>query len=268
MSENKKTAVIVSSVFAVIIIVMALLVPVEKKHQFYDKWGKLAVLAETDERAKYITDNEDMYPQNILELYYYDEDKFDFVYNYPFKKDNYKTMSFTEDELNCSEIPAIYMKDTRWAYEDDCIVSTNGCSAVSLTMANLYLNHNSDIDPVKIMQYIYENDYVGTWGGLSAKYAAEVYEHFGFECVEHAFDNFDITEEELKSAIDKENVVIMAGMSGENFGGHVIVIRGYDENGFYINDPANEEKTAAVWSFEDLGSELVRYWELSSGYEN
>ena len=56
----------------------------------------------------------------------------------------------------------------------------------------------------------------------------------------------------------------MAAMHGDTFGGHALIVRGYDENGFYINDPADEENTAQAWDFDVFANELGRYWEISA----
>ena len=263
--SDKKMVIGLSGLFAAVIIIMLLLIPVEKKHEYYEKWGKLAVLAETDERAKFAIENADLYPQIWFDLLYSSsEDTFDFAYRYPFCKDNYKTMSFTEEELNSDEVPALYMDDARWAYEDYGIL-TQGCVALTITMANLYVNHNDAVDPVKVIDYANEMGYSGL-GGIDQANVTEIMEHFGITSEEHIFDKENgekVTEDELKAAVDMENTVVMAAVRGETFGNHALIIKGYDENGFYINDPADSERTAAQWDFEVFENELVRYWVVT-----
>lgn len=263
MSDKKMVFGLVG-LFAAVIIIMLLLIPVEKKHEYYKKWGELAVLAETDERAKFAIDNAELYPEYWFEMLY-NENNFEYAYNYPFMKDNYKNMSFTDEELNGEEIPAIYMKDARWAYEMNGVVKSQGCVAVSVTMANLYLNHNGNVDPVKVFYYADEMGYSGL-GGINQKNLSEIIEHFGMTAEEHVFSDESgekVTESELKAAVDTEGAAVIAAVEGETFGKHALIIRGYDENGFYINDPANPEKTAQQWSFEVFENELTRYWIIT-----
>ena len=260
-ASNKKTAIVVSTVFAVILAVMLLLIPLELKNQKYEKWGVLAELAETDQRAQFIIDNEELYPDDVLS-YVYDEDEFDYIYNYPFFKDSYKTMSFTDEELNSAEVPELYMDDKRWAYEQNGEVRSYGCAAVSITMANLYVNHNSDVDPVKIMNYADDMGYTGL-GGIIATNINSILDYFGISYTEYILEK-PLTESELKALLDNKDTVIMAAMNGETFGGHALIIKGYDENGFYINDPASEENTAQILDFEILKNEMGRYWIISA----
>ncbi|MDE5577484.1 MAG: hypothetical protein K2J11_08870, partial [Oscillospiraceae bacterium] len=177
---TKKTAVTVIAFFAVILAAMIALIPVQRKNEFKAKWGTLAELAETDERARFITENEELYPKEILDIYYNRSDQFEYVYNYPFHKNDYSTMKFTEEELNSQTVPTLYMSDYRWSYEDNSIVKNNGCAAVSITMANLFLNHNSYIDPVFVMRYANEMDYNGIWGGIDAEKMPQLLTDLGF----------------------------------------------------------------------------------------
>lgn len=267
--SNKKTVIALCAVFAVITAVMLALLPYDMKRQKYEEFGKLAVLAETDSRAQYIIDNIELYPDKILQYYYSDSEDFDYVYGYPEHKDDYLTMSFTDEELEAEEIPALYMHDPRWAYVDDGVVKKCGCGAVCMTMANLYLHHDSAIEPVAVMRFAEANGYKSKiLGGIESAHISDVLAGCGFEFTEHNFDldeggSGTLKEEQLKADLDKENTVIMAAMYGDTFGSHAIIIRGYDENGFYINDPEEEEKTAQVWDFSVFSKELMRYYELS-----
>ena len=264
--SDKKMVFGLIGLFAAVIIIMLLLIPVEKKNEYYKKWGDLAVRAETDERAKFVIDNAELYSDYWLNMMYTDsESRFDFAYNYAFNKDNYKSMSFTDEELNCDEVPAIYMDDLRWSYELDGIVRTKGCAAASITMANLYLNHNSDVDPVKVINYADEIGHYGL-GGIDQEGVSDILDNFGLTSDEYVFDKDNgekVTESELRSAVDTEEAVVIAAVQGETFGNHSLIIRGYDENGFYINDPAGPERTAVQWDFEVFENELVRYWVVS-----
>ena len=150
---NKKSIIMFSILGVAIVLICFPLIHIESRRAYYDKWGELAALAETDERARFIIENEELYPQDILNLYYRKNDYFDFVYEYPFHKDDYANMSYTEKELNSDTVPALYMIDSRWAYEDNCRVRVYGCAAVSISMASLYLTHDTCVDPVKIMRY-------------------------------------------------------------------------------------------------------------------
>lgn len=272
MGKNKiniKAIIGVIAALLCVVVVLLLLVSVEKKREYYEKWGNLAVLAETDERAQYIIDNEELYPQEILDLYYRNNDDFEFVYNYPFHKDDYKTMSFTEEELNCDTVPALYMNDLRWGYEKirGDLIRSEGCATVALTMASLYINKDNSIDPKIVADKAVELDAIGFFGGLDSMQIEKVAKALGFQCNFYNYDpdlggvgKADI--DTIRSIIDSGHV-LMAGMCGDTFGGHALIIRSCSEDGvIYINDPASPEKTEMAWRFEDINPELYYIWEL------
>ena len=45
--------------------------------------------------------------------------------------------------------------------------------------------------------------------------------------------------------------------------GHFIVIVGYDENGYIVNDPNSPAKSSREWSFDQLSSQIKVMWEYS-----
>lgn len=269
--------IIIGSVIAVCCLaVLLLLIPIEKKREYYEKWGKLATAAETDERAEYIIEHYDEYPSDLIDKYMRaDADKadktLDFVYNYAFNKDNYSTMSFTEDEVNCESVPKLYMYDTRWCYEkfEGGYIKTDGCVAVSLTMANLYLNHNADLDPVKIARKAEEVDNIGYWGGISNEKMVQLCESIGFDAVEHNYSPKAEEKEEpdIQTIINalNENHVVMLGMVGETFGGHALIVTSCSEDGtMRFNDPASEENTDKTWNYSDVEPEMYFLWDISA----
>lgn len=264
---DKKTIIIASVVTVVCLGILCCLVPIEQKRQLHEKWGELAVLAETDDRAQFIIDNEELYPQEILSYYYDYDNCFDFVYNYPFIYGKYPVIEFTDEELNCTEIPAISMEDPRWCYDpiDGGYIFFDGCAAVSLTMANLYLNHNDAVDPRKVSDYATENGCTALLGGIIVDKLPIVFDHFNIGYTEHIYDSATgnpITEDELKSLLDKDDTVVFACLSGDVFGDHAIIICDYDDNGFKINDPSYLNDVKKTVDYGVLSNEIFTIYEL------
>ena len=146
MEKNKKLIITFSLIFTVIFALMIALVPIQRRQEFNQKWGRIAELAKEDKRAEFIIENEELYPEGILYFLRSDPSELDFVYNYAFHKDDYSTMSYTEDELSMKTIPKLYMGDYRWCYQTigGYYIAHQGCTAVSLTMAYLFLTGRGD----------------------------------------------------------------------------------------------------------------------------
>lgn len=270
---DKKTAAALSVTVAVIVAALLLLIPLERKRQLYEKWGELAVLAETDGRAQYIIDHEELYPENVLSFFYSNSnnDNLEFVYNYPFHKNDYQNMSYTAEELD-GRVPALYMFDPRWSYQQldgEFFIKSNGCALVSLTMAYIRLTGKSDLDPYKIMLTADEMGAIGMFGGITDEYTKALCEKIGLTVTEYRFFNDGREKDKhadielMKSILDSGHL-IMAGMVGETFGVHALIIAGYNDEGFIVNDPASREKSAKIWTYDDIEPEIYFMWDLSA----
>lgn len=265
-----KTKIIAAAVCLVFLAGLLLLIPVEKNNNLHKKYGKLADAADTNERAKKVLDNIDEIPEGILKLYYSSNGYDDYLYNYPDHKDDYIKMQYTDEELNAEKPPRLYMADLRWCYQPmgGGYIQTNGCAAVSLTMAYLYLRNNGDIDPYKIANIAEENDAIGFWGGLNVDRIGEIAEKIGLEVKEYSYINeqnqksSDPPEEEMKAILERGHV-LFAGCRGEAFGDHAIIVSDYSDEGFIINDPANKEKSEKIWTYDELASNIGIILELS-----
>ena len=265
---DKKTIIGVIVFFVVLTVVLILLIPVEERNKRIEKWDELGEAAETNAMAEFIIENEELYTEDIIRLYYENNDNLEFVYNYAFHKDDYATMTFTNEELNSTEIPALYMDDTRWAYEyiTEQRIFQSGCVGVSLTMANLYLNHNNLVDPVSVMRTaaamkatnMFDFVIVENTGDIAAQLGLNAE---GVDCYENQQAGVD--HNELISALDEEDTVILLSMMSEEFGNHMIVARGYNDTGYYINDPASPENTEKLWPFAEIEKDVVFYWKIT-----
>lgn len=267
---EKKTVVVVASLFAAIILIMLILIPVQNKNELYNKWGKLAELSETNEKARFIIENEELYSKEIIDYFYRAPDSLDFVYDYAFHKDDNLTMTFTDSELNSKTVPALYMEDYRWCYYPmgDGYIRQNGCATVSLTMAYIYLTGKGDINPATVVQAAEAVGASGPFGGIDGEKVEELCTEIGLTAKTYTFcsGNEKISHADinlLKDIIDSGNV-LMTIMIGETFGAHSIIITGYDDDYFTINDPASPEKTAQKWSFEELEADMFYVYDITA----
>lgn len=266
-----KTVIATVIVFAAAIVILLLLLPVEKKNQQREQYGKLAIQAETDEKSRYILEHIDEYPNGILNYYYNGDQFLDFVYNYPEHKNDYAAMSYTDDELNSEKPPRLFMEDMRWCYQPmgGGYIISNGCAAVSLTMAYIYLYNDGDIDPYKVAVAAEKMDAIGYFGGIDTLKIRDVAENIGFAVSEQKYcddSNKKISDPSIDDMISiiKSGDALMAGCRGENFGDHAILITDYNNGMFSVNDPASVKNSEKLWSYEELTSDIYYLWDLSA----
>ena len=75
-----------------------------------------------------------------------------------------------------------------------------------------------------------------------------------------------MTERAVKAELDKGNILICAMGPGDfTVSGHFIVIYGYDDNGFQINDPNCVARSRKVWTFEEIKDQIKKIWAYEEG---
>lgn len=267
MNTRTKAMIVVAVILAAVAIMM-MLIPIENKRKLREQYGKLAEYAETDERSAYILQHYDEYPRWMMDYYYLDDKFIDIVYDYIEHKDDYLSMSFTEEELNSGTIPNLYMEDRRWGYEliGGRPIFSGGCAVVSISMVYVGLTGDGYYDPVRVSRVAEELDASGFLGGVRNSDIGNICEAIGLKYNGYNFDpdeggSGSPDEKQMKEILDKGRPLIL-NMKGDTFGSHAMVLRGYDESGFILNDPANREKSARTWTFDELAPEMLRYWEV------
>ena len=69
------------------------------------------------------------------------------------------------------------------------------------------------------------------------------------------------TERAMKAALDKGRIIICAMGKGDfTIAGHFIVIYGYDEEGFKVNDPNSVARSRKRWSFDEIVEQINSIW--------
>ena len=68
----------------------------------------------------------------------------------------------------------------------------------------------------------------------------------------------------MKRALDRGGLIVCSLRPGDfATTGHFILIRGYDKNGFHVNDPNRRSNSEKQWDFETLRWQIKNLWTLS-----
>lgn len=217
---------------------------------------KLAELSETYELVKEVYENAEAYSDAMLDHLANNPEMAAYVLG-SLTSDGSVTGGFTEEELN-AEYPLILQFDPRWGYFEygGKGMGISGCGPTSLSMAILYLTDLERLTPDKIAAYSLEHGYyvknVGTAWKLLDDYPAI----YGLT-VEHP----TLKETSMKKALDEGKVLVCSMKPGVfTAAGHFIVIYGYDETGFKVNDPMCVARSRRTWTFEEFGNQLKKIW--------
>lgn len=223
---------------------------------------KLAELGEEDQRIAEIRENHEAYPDRLLEALANNPEMADFVQGYP-EAERRATGGLTEREKQ-EEYPLFLQWDPRWGYApygDDSCIALSGCGPTCLSMVLYYLTGDESLTPDLFGEYSMENDYYLSGTGTLWALLEETAPLYGV-----TVDQPDPSEEEMKAALDQGGILICSMGPGDfTAGGHFVVVYGYDQEGFLINDPNCVARSRQSWSYDRIDRQIKHLWVFEAG---
>lgn len=200
------------------------------------------------------------YPEKLFELMVKDEQAIDYVLEYPVEINN--EHSFSLEELSYDEIPLFIQWDKRWGYHQfkNGVVGLDGCGATCLSMAAVYLTHDVSLTPDIISDYAANNGYFVDGSGTSWDLFSKGVAHYGLKS-----KTVGISKNSLINAVEKNHPVIASVREGDfTKKGHYILIAGYENGEFIVNDPFSIVNSEKSWSWERIEPQIKAMWEIYS----
>lgn len=207
----------------------------------------------------FVYQNEERYPIELILSGAGNPEMADFLFGF-LLSDGTITGGFTDAEQP-EDFPLFLQYDPRWGYlpyGSGGNVGSSGCGPTCLSMAVFALTGNRDCTPGVVAQFSLDNGYyldgIGTKWTLLTNYPKQ----FGLTSRQISW-----TEANMKSELDKGRVLICSVRPG-NFtsSGHFIMVYGYDENGFKINDPKCVYRSRLSWTFEQIQGDIKAMWTI------
>lgn len=203
--------------------------------------------------------NSTQYPKQLQELALKNEEALEFVYDYPTEYVKEHKIDLTE-EASMDSVPLFVQWDKRWGYEkySGNFFAASGCGPTTLSMVVVYLTHNRDASPLAVAKYSKEAGYSVDGSGSSWTLISEGCRHYGVKAKTVALD-----ESRMKAELDAGHpIVVNVGPGDFTDTGHFMVITGYDDEGFSINDPNSIEKSGKRWLFKNISSQIRAVWSM------
>ncbi|MCD8189169.1 MAG: C39 family peptidase [Clostridiales bacterium] len=202
----------------------------------------------------------DAIPERLLQLVVNNVETIDFVADYPTKHDQDVDIDLSE-EAKSEDVPLLLQWDERWGYEEygDGLLCYTGCGPTCLSMVALYLTGDADITPLAVANYADQAGYYTDGTGSAWTLMSEGCEHFGVTAVE-----MYVSESGMAEQLEAGHPMICAVGAGDfTASGHFIVIYGYSDGAFLVNDPNSPTRSAQTWSYDTLSSQIKNIWYYS-----
>ena len=220
--------------------------------------AKLEELAKDSQIIDNIYRNRSDYSDDMLEALANNPEMADFVAGYLKADAKQGKVELTEAEKT-QNYPLFLQWDPRWGYEeygDDSNIGLAGCGPTCISMAMYYLLGDETLTPDTIAAYGMKNGYYVAGTGTAWSLLSDVPGLHGLSVSEP-----EIAEKTMKRALDKGGILICSMRPGDfTAGGHFVVIYGYDDKGFLINDPNCVARSREHWSYEKIGKQIKHLW--------
>ena len=203
---------------------------------------------------------DDSYPEKLKEMAQKNSETIDFVYNYPQLKDEVWNIDLTE-ESQSDQVPLLMQWDERWGYitYNGGMMGYGGCGPTTLSMVVLYLTKDASATPAAVAAYAESAGYCVPGSGSTWSLIKEGCEHYGLHASEVA-----MVENRIRDKLDEGcPVVVNVGPGDFTDSGHYMVIVGYDDQGFIINDPNSRTNSEKRWTFDQLNGQVRNLWAMS-----
>lgn len=226
--------------------------------------ARLEELKKSYPEIETILEEKEDYPDDILAALANNPEMLDFVLDYKTKSvqaraaGGKRQSSLTKEEKS-QEFPLFLQWDERWGYAfygDDSNIGLAGCGPTCLSMVLYYKTGNGSRTPDVLGDYAMKQGYYVSGTGTAWAFMEEGARHYGLRVKKPAK-----SEESLKAELDRGRYIICAMGPGDfTAAGHFIVIYGYDENGFFINDPNSRTRSGQKWSFNEISGQIKSLW--------
>lgn len=222
---------------------------------------RIRELAEGDELFGEVYRERENYPDKLLEALANNPEMIGFVAGYLNREEELEPV-LTETEKK-QDFPLFLQWDPRWGYEDygdGGMIGLSGCGPTCVSMALYYLTGDEEITPDVIARYSMENGHYVSGVGTAWALVEDAAQQYGVSAVQRR-----ISEESLLQSLDRGCVLICSMSKGDfTAAGHFIVIYGYDEDGFLVNDPNCVARSRMRWTWDTLQGQIKNVWALTA----
>lgn len=206
--------------------------------------------------------NREEYPKELVELLEQNEETYDFVINYP-ERETYQNKDIdVSEDCKGDGVPLLMQWDKRWGYDlyGDSMIGVSGCGPTCMTMAYLYLTEDNTMNPRKMAEYAQGQGYHGP-EGTSWEFWTR-----GAQGIGLYGEELSLNESTMKAVLDSGGVIVCSMSPGDfTDGGHYILLCGYDEQGFFVNDPNRKSNSEKQWDYETLCGQMKNLWGIFRG---
>ncbi len=220
--------------------------------------------SETDTEYKDIFDNAAVFSDDLLRYVAVNPEMKRFVIDYIAKisivfEGNFTLTTPVED------VPLYLQFDEQWGYADygESVIAIKGAGPTCLSMVYTYIKQEGSQNPIKIGDMAMNYGYLTEEGNTANVLFTDGAANLGLKSTET-----EVKKKAMINALNDGKLIICAVNQGDfTPTSSYIVIKGYKQGLFLINDPLSEARSQVGWDFPRLSSQIAKMWVIEDGGE-
>ena len=202
-----------------------------------------------------------VYPESLRMLLEKNPETIRFVLEYPEKHGKAYEIDLSE-YAGSETVPLFLQWDQRWGYitYGNDVAGITACGPLCLSMVAYYLTGDEDMSPDRIMQFAMDNGYCVPGNGSRWTLISQGAQKLGLNVTE-----LPLVEKRIRNEVLAGNpVVCVMGPGIFTTTGHFIVITGYENGKYRVNDPNSIIRSHELWSFSQIQDQIRNLWAISA----
>lgn len=202
-----------------------------------------------------------VYPESLWTLLEMNPETAGYVLQYPFLYDEKQEIDLSGYDREAG-VPLFMQWDVRWGYKTygSDMAAITACGPLCLSMVAYYFTGDPDMSPDKMMDFAVEEGYCVKGKGTAWTLIGEGAEKLGLSSKE-----LPLSEGVIRRELAKGNPVIcVMGPGVFTTTGHFIVLTGYEDGKFRVNDPNSLRRSNKLWSYSEFYDQIRNLWAISA----
>lgn len=201
----------------------------------------------------------DLYFKDLVFTYLVNGDAREFCLEYPryWNKESTADMSAYENEEG---VPLFLQWDPQWGYfdYDGSPLGLAGCGPTTLAMAAYHFTGNPEMNPLSLAQFAMDNGYRYPGNGTAWAFMSDGARQLGLDS-----QTLPLHKETMIQTLE-DGALIICIMGPGNFttGGHYILLTGYEDGAFTVNDCNSITRSNRTWTYEEICEEIQNLWAI------
>lgn len=205
------------------------------------------------------------YPQKLIELLARKPETEEYVCRYPLEygEDHPIDISSHADDEG---VPLFIQWDQQWGYLDYTgnVFGLAGCGPTCMSMIMYHFTRDAKYTPAYMLEFAESNSRYAVDGyGTQWAFFKEGGKELGLDVKELTGEQIK-SESQIASIVNSGRIIVMNVSPGVfTTVGHYLLVVGYEDGKFQINDPNSEINSEKLWEFEEFSDQIRMMWSFA-----